>query len=236
MPRFRFGGNGPGAGWGWQAGVMSSRRVEIVDAAPAGRLPRGRHGLSREQVRESQRGRIFLAMAAAMAEKGYVDTTVADVVKGSGVGRESFYQLFTGKLDCFLQAFDVVGDMLLGRLEQAGGQAETPPLARFEHAFGEYLTVLADQPALARVFLVEVYAAGPEAMQRRADLQDRIVGRMATVLGADGPDERFACQVLVAAVANLVTGPVTAGDTAALGRLRHQVVDLVGRALALRDG
>ena len=206
-----------------------------ADAPPA-RLPRGRHKLSREQVRESQRGRIFLAMAAAMAEKGYVDTSVADVLKRSGVGRESFYQLFTSKLDCFLQAFDVVGDMLVSRLEKASRHAEGTPMERFEHAFGEYLTVLAEQPDLARVFLVEVYAAGPEAMQRRADIQDRIVDRMAAVLGAQGARERFACQVLVAAVANLVTGPLTSGDTAALGRLRHRVVDLVRAALARRDG
>ena len=199
------------------------------------RLPRGRHGLSREQVRESQRGRIFLAMAAAMAEKGYVATSVADVLKRSGVGRESFYQLFSSKLDCFLQAFDVVGEMLVSRLEQASSQAEGTPLERFEHAFGEYLTVLAEQPALARVFLVEVYAAGPEAMQRRAELQDRVVERMAAVLGARSARERFACQVLVAAVANLVTGPITTGDTAALGRLREQVVDLVRSAFDHRD-
>jgi AcrR family transcriptional regulator len=205
----------------------------VVDAAPT-RLPRGRHGLSREQVQESQRGRIFLAMAAAMAEKGYVDTSVADVLKRSGVGRESFYQLFTSKLDCFLQAFDTAGQMLLSRLDQAADDAEGAPLERFEHAIGEYLAVLAQQPELARVFLVEVYAAGPEAMQRRTDIQDRIVDRMATVLGAKGAQERFACQVLVAAVGNLVTGPLTTGDTAALSRLRRQVVDLVRAALATR--
>lgn len=205
----------------------------MVDTAPS-RLPRGRHGLSREQVQESQRGRIFLAMAAAMAEKGYVETSVADVLKRSGVGRESFYQLFTSKLDCFLQAFDAAGEMLLGRLEQAGSDADGPPLERFEHAFGEYLGVLADQPDLARVFLLEVYAAGPEAMQRRADIQDRIVDRMATVLGAKGAQERFACQVLVAGVGNLVATPLATGDTAALTHLRRQVITLVRTAVTPR--
>jgi AcrR family transcriptional regulator len=202
----------------------------VVDAAPT-RLPRGRHGLSREQVQESQRGRIFLAMAAAMAEKGYVETSVADVLKRSGVGRESFYQLFTSKLDCFLQAFDVAGRMLLSRLDQVGSDAEGPPVERFEHAFGEYLAVLAEQPDLARVFLLEVYAAGPAAVRRRAEMQDRIVDRMATVLGAEGPQERFACQVLVAGVGNLVATPLATGDTAALARLHRQVVTLVRTAV-----
>ena len=205
----------------------------VAEAAPA-RLPRGRHGLSREQVQESQRGRIFLAMASAMAEKGYVETSVADVLKRSGVGRETFYQLFTSKLDCFLQAFDLAGQMLVSRLEQAATEAEGTPIERFEHSFGEYLAVLAGQPALARVFLVEVYAAGPEALERRTAVQDRIVDRMVQVLDARGAQGRFACQVLVNAVGALVVTPLAAGDTAALGRLRRKVVDLVRAALAVQ--
>ncbi|HET9773251.1 MAG TPA: TetR/AcrR family transcriptional regulator [Acidimicrobiia bacterium] len=208
--------------------------AELTDHGPA-RLPRGRHGLSREQVQESQRGRIFLAMASAMAEKGYVETSVADVLKRSGVGRESFYQLFTSKLDCFLQAFDVAGQMLVSRLEQAVKNAEGTPIERFEHSFGEYLAVLAEQPELARVFLVEVYAAGPEALERRAEVQEHLVDRMVAVLDARGAQGRFACQVLVAAVSTLVTQPLAAGDTAAIRRLRRKVVDLVRTALTLRD-
>ena len=198
------------------------------------RLPRGRHGLSREQVEQSQRSRIYLAMAAAMADKGYVGTSVADVLKRSGVGRESFYQLFSSKLDCFLQAFDVAGQMLASRLDQAVNDAGGTPLERFEHSFGEYLAVLAEQPALARVFLVEVYAAGPEALERRAAVQERIVDRMAEILEARTDRERFACRVLVAAVSTLVTGPLVTQDTAAVRALHPQVVDLVRAALATR--
>ena len=173
------------------------------------RLPRGRHGLSREEVEASQRDRMLLALAAAMTEKGYVGTSVADVLKRSGVGRETFYQLFSSKADCFMQAFDAAGEMLLGRLDQAAGEADGSPLERFEHALGVYLDLLAEQPALARVFLVEVYAAGPEALARRAALQERIVDRLAA----------------------LVTTPLVADDTAAVRALRTKVVDLVRGAL-----
>ena len=195
------------------------------------RLPRGRHGLSREEVEASQRDRMLLALAAAMTEKGYVGTSVADVLKRSGVGRETFYQLFSSKADCFMQAFDAAGEMLLGRLDQAAGEADGSPLERFEHALGVYLDLLAEQPALARVFLVEVYAAGPEALARRAALQERIVDRLAALLDAGTERERFACQVLVAAVGSLVTTPLVADDTAAVRALRTKVVDLVRGAL-----
>lgn len=36
-----------------------------------------------------------------------------------------------------------------------------PPLQRIEQFFDAYLEALAGHPALARVFLIEVYAAGP---------------------------------------------------------------------------
>ncbi|HMG41185.1 MAG TPA: TetR/AcrR family transcriptional regulator [Acidimicrobiales bacterium] len=201
----------------------------------AERLPRGRHDLSREEVEASQRARLLMALATAMTEKGYVGTSVADVLKRSGVGRETFYQLFSSKLDCFMQAFDAAGELLLHRIEEAAVEAEGTPLERFEHAFGTYLDILAEQPALARVFLVEVYAAGPEALARRAALQERIVDRLALLLDARHEGDRFACQVLVAAVGSLVTTPLLTDDTAALRALRTKVVGLVRAILATRE-
>src|SRR4030088_3435567 len=50
-------------------------------------LPRGRHRLSREQVERSQRGRMLAAMTDAVAEKGYVATTVAGVLARAHVAR-----------------------------------------------------------------------------------------------------------------------------------------------------
>src|SRR5436190_446605 len=67
-------------------------------------LPRGRHRLTREEVTASQRGRMLEAMALAVRDKGYTGTAVADVVAGAGVSRETFYQHFADKEDCFLAA------------------------------------------------------------------------------------------------------------------------------------
>lgn len=191
------------------------------------RLPRGRHGLSREQVEQTQRHRLFLAMADAMAEKGYAATSVADVIKRAGISRETFYQRFNSKLDCFMHAFDTAGEVLYARLEQAQSDAQGSPVERFEHAFTAYVDLLAEQPAIAGVFLVEVYAAGPEAMDRRAALQARIVDAMARLLDARSDRARFACEVLVAAVGAMVTTPIVTQDHAALGTLKDRVIDLV---------
>src|SRR3954470_22993998 len=69
-------------------------------------LPRGRHRLTREEVQTSQRERMLLSMAEAASVKGYAKTTVADVIKRARVSRETFYEHFSDKEDCFLAAYD----------------------------------------------------------------------------------------------------------------------------------
>src|SRR3954465_9903368 len=69
-------------------------------------LPRGPHGLERDVVLASQRGRMLGAMADAVARKTYAGTTVADGVAGAGVSRKTFYEHFRDKEECFLAGFD----------------------------------------------------------------------------------------------------------------------------------
>lgn len=197
-------------------------------AAPQQQLPRGRHGLSREQVEVDQRLRIFVGMAQAMWVKGYVGTPVADIIKRAGVSRETFYQLYPDKLAAFLAAFDLVGEVLLERLRTSLGEPGEP-IERFERAVRAYLETLASEPGYARLFLVEVHAAGPEAMARRAVIQQRIVDALVELLDARADAARFTCQVLVAAVSAMVTGPLVAGDLDALRALAPPILDHVRR-------
>jgi AcrR family transcriptional regulator len=193
----------------------------------AEQLPKGRHGLSREEVESSQRLRILLGMAEAMREQGFVDTTVADVIARAGVSRESFYRLFTSKGDCFAAAFDQAAEILLQRIAApggAGGERSADPLDRAEQAITAYLEALAAEPAWARLFLVEVNAAGPAAMRRRFELQDRFVDALTRLLGADDAAGRFAAQVVVAAMSAMVTRPLLDGDVDALRALGPPIV------------
>ena len=186
-------------------------------------LPRGRHGLTRDEVERSQRIRIMRGMAEAMRVDGYANTPVAAVITRAGVSRETFYQHYASKLDCFLAAFDFFADRLGTRLT-AAVRGEGDPLARFERAVNVYLENLAAQPGYARLFVVEAYAAGLEAMDRRAEVQRRIVEAIAEAFGAEGERDRFACRVVVAALATMVTGPLVAGDASALRALGPQMV------------
>ncbi|HKZ13191.1 MAG TPA: TetR/AcrR family transcriptional regulator [Solirubrobacterales bacterium] len=131
-------------------------------------MPRGRHGLPREAVADSQRARILAAMIAVVAARGYSETRVVDVIGAAGVSRKTFYELFDSKEDCFLAAYDILVGQVLEEAET--GFALTPGAAwpeRVESGLRAVLGHLAAHPEEARFALVEVLAAGPRALARR---------------------------------------------------------------------
>ena len=198
-------------------------------AAPVlGRLPKGRHSLTREQVAEAQRLRLAVALAEAMTEQGYVGTPVAEILRRAGVSRQTFYELYDDKLACFLDALDLVGAVLLSELASVleGGQ---PPHERVERAIVRYLDTITRNPAFARLYLVEVHAAGPAALHRRAALQEQIVDSLAALLGARTPAGHFACRAYVAAISSLVTVPLATGDLAGIAALRDPLIEHLRR-------
>lgn len=205
-------------------------------------LPRGPHGLTRAQVAESQRMRLLDAMTSAVAEKGFANTVVADVVSRSGVSRATFYQMFRDKEACFEEAYErnaeLVAMVMEATLADVERDATTKPLDKLDRVLGVYLEALASAPALARVFLVEVYAAGPEAIEQRRASLDRFVDIVAaTHRGEKGllgtrKDQRFAAEFIVGAVSSMVTNIVGVGDVEKLPGLRARLIKLAAQLLA----
>ncbi|HWY90926.1 MAG TPA: helix-turn-helix domain-containing protein, partial [Solirubrobacteraceae bacterium] len=66
---------------------------------------RGRNGLSRDQVVQHQRTRLYEAMVEIAATRGYQATTIKAISALAGVSRQTFYDLFgADKEACFLGA------------------------------------------------------------------------------------------------------------------------------------
>jgi AcrR family transcriptional regulator len=197
----------------------------------AQQLPRGRHGLTREQVLASQRGRILAAVAASVAEHGFARATVADVLARAGVSRETFYEQFSDKEEAFLAALDAGAEGLVSILRAALDLPAADPLERLDRALKAYLTTLASEPSFAKAFLIDAYGAGQRATARRIELQRHFVDVMAEVLAVDADNEsdRFACEALVAAVSSLVTARIGSGRAEELPALRGRLVELARR-------
>ncbi len=189
-------------------------------ATAAERLPHGPHGLSREQVEGSQRGRMLWAMTEAVSENGFAGTPVAEVLRRARVSRETFYEHFANREECFLAAYEASVALVMNSMEEAVAAGESGG-DRLELALERYLATLASVPPAARTFMVGVYGAGDAALARRNEVQERFARQVAAWVGAATPEQRFVCEVLVAAVVGLVTQWICAGRAEALAEL-HQ--------------
>jgi AcrR family transcriptional regulator len=119
-----------------------------------------------DEVARNQRERLFAALVAVVAEKGYEATRVADLLELSGVSRSAFYEHFGDKEDCLLAALDA----FVGPTSRAIARVETDrgPLGEEQArvAFDAVVHLIVEQPATARMCFVEIYAAGPRAVER----------------------------------------------------------------------
>jgi AcrR family transcriptional regulator len=129
------------------------------------RLPRGRHGLSREFVAQNQRERLLAALAECLYERGYERTTVAAIGKRAAVSKSDFYKHFESKEACFLAAYDDVVERIRERL-LAGCAQRVSWADGVLGALASLLNFLAVEPARARLVLVEGLRAGKGVYDR----------------------------------------------------------------------
>ncbi|HVY97005.1 MAG TPA: TetR/AcrR family transcriptional regulator [Solirubrobacterales bacterium] len=176
-------------------------------------------GSSEEARGRSQRERLFAALVATVAEKGYEATTVADVSELSGVSKSSFYEHFRDKRDCFLATLEALVSPALVAAPAAGfGGEEERARAGFEAA----LALIAAQPAAAKLCFVESYAGGAPAVA----ILDGAVDRLAQLLGAtfeqtpgrDGMPEPLV-RAIVGGTQKVVHKRLLRGEAAALPEL-----------------
>ncbi|HET8820658.1 MAG TPA: TetR/AcrR family transcriptional regulator [Thermoleophilaceae bacterium] len=175
------------------------------------RLPRGTHGLDPSLVAASQRSRLLEAAGQAVAEKGYAAATIDDIVRGAGVSKKTFYEHFEDKLGCFLAAYEAASDQLYEHVTAAQDSAGSDWHDRTRAGIHAYLRWLAAEPALARVFLIEIAAAGPDALACRERLRDRYAERLRALQGGQAVREEIA-HAVVAAADDLVVRRLRAGE------------------------
>jgi AcrR family transcriptional regulator len=165
-------------------------------------LPRGRGSLGPSAWMAAKRRRFFAALVAAVAEKGYSEVSTRDLERLSGCGREEFYRVFRSKEDCLLQAVDSLYDYVLAQTaaHYAGGDGSWEQ--RMRAAVAALVEALTSQPAAARMCVVEVYAAGPEA-SRRVELALRRFERLVARAYREGGRAELPPALITAEVAGL---------------------------------
>jgi AcrR family transcriptional regulator len=182
-------------------------------------------------VARNQRQRILAAVAEATAARGYARMSVEDVVRRAGVSRRTFYELFPNKDQVFLEAYDQVANLLLAGVK-AAYEGETGFSARVTAGFRAFLELLEASPAFARMCIVEVMAAGPDAVAKRTAVMGEfaklIEQNAATELDSHGRVPAMHAQTIVAGAYEAVYRMIAAGET---DRLSTLLPDLVESAL-----
>ncbi len=207
---------------------------EPTDPSP---LPRGRHKLSLETVRRSQRRRLLRAMLEKVGEQGYEATTVPQVVAKARVSRNAFYALFADKVDCFLALCDELAEQLL--VETFGGGATGDWLQTVRDGTQRYLAWWQQRPLFSRAWLLELPTAGTRALAQRERNFDRFAERFEMVAAwarqenaTLAPLRPNAARLLVWGITELVAAEVGAGRAASLASLEDEIVWLIERLLA----
>jgi len=149
----------------------------------------GRQQLPREFITRHQRARIVSALAEETARQGYRAVTVADIVKRAGIARNTFYENFGSKEECFLAAQEFAMSAALEQVVAAAGALESWP-QRVQAGLGAFLDYVVENPALARTCMVEALSAGPAAVRYYEESQQAFVSlfRLGRDVSPHGPD------------------------------------------------
>lgn len=199
--------------WG-DARTLRERKLR-----PGQRLPH-------EQVARNQRERLFAALVAVVAEKGYEATRVADLLELSGVSRSAFYEHFGDKEDCLLAA---LGEFVSPAISAAVSRSATSPTEeRVREAFESLVKMIVDQAPAARLCFVEIYAAGPRAVEEidsRMDDFQAFVGETVERMPGRGPLPPELVRALMGGLRKIIHTRLYRGEEEELVELIPQMWD-----------
>jgi AcrR family transcriptional regulator len=221
-------------------GVSKPKHPPENGEAGLPRLPPGRHGLSREFVVKNQRDRLAAGMIQVTAEHGYHDATITLIAAAAGVSRRTFYGYFDSKEDCFLAAYTMIAQHLVGAATEAAAKKESWP-ERVRAAIGAALAIFAANPDLARFMLIAPPRAGEPIAGRYHESAGRALALLSTGVPADVQAPSEAVQnAIIGGMAALVGRKVEAGEGEHLPELLPDLVELfltpyVGRERAARE-
>jgi len=180
-------------------------------------------GTPAEEVARNQRERLFGAIVALSAERGYEAITVADVLSLSGVSRSAFYQHFANKSECLAAAVSELVEPTLAALGPTDGNGGSREASAIFEAF---FALLRAQPAAARAYFVELHAAG-EGGEAVGDRGVEALAARAEAL-SDGPagnwrSDRQLVRALIAGLRKLIHTRLVRGEEAELESLAPEL-------------
>jgi len=163
--------------------------------------------------------RIIRGFAAAVANKGFPATTIADIAAAASISQTTFYEHFDSKAEAMRAALDSSGAQLLAAVMPAVRRAEDWRIG-LRIGFEEVCGFFAAEPSFAALRMVEVYGAGPEAISCRDATGMQIVSTLLAPAIDDGVEaNNLKVEASTGAILAIFFEAIHKGQTADLPRL-----------------
>jgi AcrR family transcriptional regulator len=130
---------------------------------------------------QGPRERLIAAMAESIVEKGYRETTVADVVRIARTSRRTFYEHFKDREACFLALFEKTTSETIERIAQAV-DPEAPWEEQVDNALDAYIEGVTAHPELQQSFVRELPGLAREGAERQRQVTERFAGALVALV------------------------------------------------------
>lgn len=127
------------------------------------------------------RRRLLEGMGHAVAEKGYGEVTIADIVSAAGVSRRTFYEHFKTKAQCLTALYAAASSNALEVLRNAIDPSHDWE-TQVERAISAYFDCLAQNPVLLRTLFIEILGLGVEGLAARRRVNQQLANFMLDVI------------------------------------------------------
>ncbi len=107
------------------------------------------------------------AAVEVIEEVGYAQLTVGAIISRARVSRKTFYEVFVNRDDCFLAVFEQTLSQVRVLVSEAYAR-ESSWREGIRAALSSLLVHIEDEPALAKLWIVQALGAGDEVSRRRA--------------------------------------------------------------------
>jgi AcrR family transcriptional regulator len=108
------------------------------------------------------RHRLLDGLAASIGERGYRETTVADIVRHARTSKRTFYEQFASKEECLIELLRTNNEALIANI-QAAVDPEAQWQDQIRQAAEAYVDHIASRPAITLSWIREAPALGAAA-------------------------------------------------------------------------
>jgi AcrR family transcriptional regulator len=131
------------------------------------------------------RERLLDGLAEGIAQRGYRETTVADIVRHAKTSKRTFYAHFASKEACLMDLLESDNARIISTI-RAGVDPDADWLVQVEQAVDAYLTAIEGRPAVTLTWIRDFPALGYEARPMQRQGMDRFTDMLIDITSSPG--------------------------------------------------